>query len=194
MPCGRDVISRTSSPCTSSPCTWHSCRCAVCSLGFVPFCCPQFLSGDTMKPLLAALILFSSLSMFAADSKPNAAIIGRWVGGTWPLEGKMLDSDYSKAMTVTGVSNCAWSPDHVFVVCDQAIIAEGKPSRDLSVYAFDPESSTYHFYGLSPSGERPRTGEVTISADGARWEYQTTTDIKGCLLYTSDAADEEDSV
>lgn len=132
-----------------------------------------------MKPLVAALILFSSLCMFAADSKPTAAIIGRWVGGTWPLEGKMLDSDYSKAMTVTGVSNCAWSPDHVFVVCDQAITADGTPSRDLSVYAFDPESSTYHFYGLSPSGERPRTGDVTISADGARWEYQSTTDIKG---------------
>jgi hypothetical protein len=132
-----------------------------------------------MKPLLLALISCYSLSMLAADPKPTAGVLNRWVGGTWPLEGKMLDSDYSKAMTVTGVSNCAWSPDHVFVVCDQSIIADGKPSRDLSIYAFDPDNATFHFYGLSPSGERPRTGEVTITADGAHWEYLSNTEVKG---------------
>jgi hypothetical protein len=98
-----------------------------------------------MKAFLVTLILCTSLPTFAADNKPSADVLGRWVGGNWPLEGKMLDSDYSKAMMVRGVSNCSWSPDHVFVVCDQAIIADGKPSRDLSIFAFDPENGTYHF-------------------------------------------------
>ena len=132
-----------------------------------------------MKAFLITLILCTSLPIFAADNKPSADVLGRWVGGTWPLEGKMLDSDYSKAMTVTGVSNCAWSPDHVFVVCDQAIIADGKPSRDLSIFAFDPETGTYHFFGLSPSGDRPRAGEVTITSEGTHWEYLTKTEIGG---------------
>ena len=132
-----------------------------------------------MKPFLAALILCCSLQLLAADGKPTADVLNRWVGGTWPLEGKMLDSDYSKAMTVTGVSNCAWSPDHIFIICDQSIVADGKPSRDLSVYVFDPESATYHFFGLSPTGERPRTSDLTISADGTHWEYLNKTEIKG---------------
>src|SRR5450631_2951026 len=85
-----------------------------------------------MKPLLLALISCYSLSMLAADPKPTAGVLNRWVGGTWPLEGKMLDSDYSKAMTVTGVSNCAWSPDRVFVVCDQSIVADGAHWEYLS--------------------------------------------------------------
>ena len=131
-----------------------------------------------MKTFLIALILCCSLPMFAAD-KPNGDVLGRWVGGTWPLEGKMLDSDYSKAMTVTGVSNCAWSPDHIFVVCDQSIMEEGKPSRELSVYVFDPESATFHFYGLSRTGGQPHTSDLTISADGNHWEYSGKNEIKG---------------
>jgi hypothetical protein len=114
-----------------------------------------------------------------ADTKPNGDVLGRCVGGKWPLDGKMLDTDYSKAMTVTGVSNCAWSPDHVFVVCDQSIMEESKPSRDLSVYVFDPETATFHFYGLSPTGDRPRTTDLTISPDGNHWEYSSKTEIKG---------------
>ena len=47
-------------------------------------------------------------------------MLGHWVAGKWPLEGKMLDTDYSEASTVAGVSSCAWSPDHVFMLCHQA--------------------------------------------------------------------------
>ncbi|HZD33478.1 MAG TPA: hypothetical protein VE779_17670, partial [Candidatus Angelobacter sp.] len=72
-----------------------------------------------MKLALAIAMLGSCLPLAAAD-KASAEVLGRWVGGKWPLEGKMLDTDYSKAITVTGVSNCGWSPDHIFMLCDQA--------------------------------------------------------------------------
>ncbi|HEX8894796.1 MAG TPA: hypothetical protein VF783_15815, partial [Terriglobales bacterium] len=103
-----------------------------------------------MKRVLPVLVLFSSLPLFAAD-KANADALNRWVGGKWPLEGKMLDTDYSKAVTVSGVSNCGWSPDHVFLICDQSLVEDGKPSRELSVYVYDPEKETFHFFGLSPA-------------------------------------------
>ena len=80
--------------------------------------------------------------------------------------------------TVSGVSTCQWSPDHVFVVCDQAITADGKPDRALSIYAFDPEKSTYHLFGMSPTGDRPRVTELTISPDQSRWEYLGKAEIK----------------
>ena len=131
-----------------------------------------------MKTLFAALILCTSLPLFAAD-KATADVLNRWIGGKWPLDGKMLDTDYSKAMTVTGVSNCGWSPDHIFMLCDQSINEEGKPSRELSVYVFDPENSTFHFYGLSPGGGRPHSTDLAISADGNHWVYSSENEIKG---------------
>ena len=131
-----------------------------------------------MKNVLAALVLCASLPLFAADSKPSADVLNRWVGGKWVGDAHFLDTDYSKAGTGGGVSNCAWSPDHIFVVCDQDVKDNGTAMRFLSIYAFDPKTSTYHFYGLSPDGGRPRSGDVDISADGAHWEYLTKTTIK----------------
>jgi hypothetical protein len=131
-----------------------------------------------MKTLLTALILCTSLPLCAAD-KATADALNRWVGGQWPLDGKMLDTDYSKAMTVTGVSNCGWSPDHIFMLCDQSTNEEGKQSRELSVYVFDPENSTFHFYGLSPSGGRPHSTDLAISPDGNHWVYSNENEIKG---------------
>ena len=118
-----------------------------------------------MKRVLSLLVLFCCLPSLAAD-KANADALNRWVGGKWPLEGKMLDTDYSKALTVTGVSTCGWSPDHVFMICDQSLLEEGKPSRELSVYAYDPEKETFHFYGMSPTGGRPHSTDLGISPDG----------------------------
>lgn len=131
-----------------------------------------------MKRVISILLLCSSLSLVAAD-KPNAEVLGRWVGGKWPLEGKMLDTEFSKAISVTGVSNCGWSPDRVFMICDQSLVVDGKPDRALSVYVFDPDNSTFHFYGLSPTGGAPHTSDVVISADGNHWEYQNNSEIKG---------------
>ena len=97
-----------------------------------------------MKLVISILLLCASLPLVATD-KPNADVLGRWVGGTWPLEGKMLDTEFSKALTVTGVSNCGWSPDHVFMICDQSLLEDGKPSRELSAYVFDPEKGRFIF-------------------------------------------------
>ena len=131
--------------------------------------------------LLARLLLALSLcavALFAADAKPSPDVLNRWVGGKWVGDAHFLDTDYSKAGTGGGVSTCAWSPDHIFVVCDQDVKDNGTSMRFLSIYAFDPKTSTYHFYGLSPDGDRPRTGDLSISADGTRWEYLTKTAIK----------------
>jgi len=131
-----------------------------------------------MKSVVAILLLCCSLPLMAAD-KANADVFSRWVGGKWPLEGKMLDTDFSTATSVTGVSNCGWSPDHVFLICDQSLVVDGKPDRALSIYAYDAEKSTFHFYGMSPKGNPPRSTDLDISADGNRWEYHNKTEIKG---------------
>jgi hypothetical protein len=127
---------------------------------------------------IALISLLLSGLAFAGPQTPEEPL-GRWVGGKWVGDGKMLDTDFSKAMPVSGVNNCAWSPDHVFVVCDQDISMNGKPDRALSIYAFDPEKKAYHMYGMSPAGERPRLTDLTISPDGNRWEYLGKAEISG---------------
>ena len=130
-----------------------------------------------MKTTVTVLILCCSLPAIAAASQ-TADVIDRWVGGKWTSDAHFYETEFSKASTGSSVTTCAWSPDHIFVVCDQDVTDNGATLRFLSVYAFDPKSSTCHFYGLSPEGDRPRTGDVDISADGARWEYVTRTQIK----------------
>jgi len=128
--------------------------------------------------LIVMLCLLSSTLMAAENPKPSADALGRWVGGKWVGEAKLTDTNYSTSMAVSGVNTCQWSPDHVFVVCDQAITADGKPDRALSIYAFDPEKSAYHLFGISPKGDRPHVTEVTISPDQSRWEYLGKAEIK----------------
>ena len=128
-----------------------------------------------MKSLLVLCILTSAL--VAAD-KPTADVLNRWVGGRWVSDAHFVDTEYSKARTGSSVTTCAWSPEHVFVVCDQAVTDAGEAQAFLSIYAFDPKTSTYHFFGLSPEGGSARLGDVTISNDGAHWEYLMKTEIK----------------
>jgi hypothetical protein len=132
--------------------------------------------------LMFALCLLSCLALAVDTPKPGADVLGRWVGGKWVGEGKLVDSDYSKAMAVGGVTNCAWSPDHIFVICDQNNTIDGKGSRDLSVYSFDPEKAAYEMFGVTLGGGKPRVTELTISADHNRWEYLGNAEISGIAV------------
>jgi len=133
-----------------------------------------------MRSLLAVMLacIVSVATAQKSSDKSGADVIGRWVGGKWVGDAHSVDTEYSKAGSGGGVSTCAWSPDHIFVVCDQDVEDNGKKMRFLSVYAFDPENSSYHFYGMSPEGGRPRAGDVAVTENGAHWEYLTKTTIK----------------
>jgi len=65
------------------------------------------------------------------------------------------------------------------MVCDQANTIAGKPERDFSVYAFDPEKAEYRMFGMSPGGGSARVTELTISPDHNHWEYLGKTEISG---------------
>ena len=132
-----------------------------------------------LRKLIIIVGLLCPLAAAADAAKPTGDALSRWVGGKWIGDGKMFDSDYSKAMTVLGVTNCGWSPDHIFVICDQNNTIDGKTRRDLSVYAFDPEKGTYQLFGMSPGEKQTRMTELTISQDHNRWEYLGKSDLSG---------------
>jgi hypothetical protein len=134
-----------------------------------------------MKFLARILLLLciGSFAMFAADTKPGADALNRWVGGKWVGSGQFVDSDFSKANRASAITNCAWSPDHIFVICDQDITFGGAPKRDLSIYAFDAKAGRFYFYGISLGQEEPRSTALDITDNGARWTYSSTDNIKG---------------
>ena len=125
------------------------------------------------------LLLACCLPMAAADTTLNADILNRWVGGKWVGEGQFVDSAYSKANKASATTTCVWSPDHVFVTCDQDINFGGTPMRDLSVYSFASKTGKFYFYGISLGEETPRHTALDISDNGDRWLYTSTNDIQG---------------
>ncbi len=125
------------------------------------------------------VLMLCPITLLAADASPGPEVLNRWVGGKWVGSGQFVDSDYSKANKASATTTCAWSPDHVFVVCDQDINFGGTPMRDLSVYAFDKKTERFYFYGISLGQEKPRSPGLEITQNGDRWTYQSTQDIKG---------------
>ena len=96
--------------------------------------------------LTFALCFLGCLLPAAETPKPTADVLGRWVGGKWIGDGKLVDTDYSKAMAVSGVTNCAWSPDHIFVVCDQNNTIAGRRS---AIFRFTPSIRRRRTIGCS---------------------------------------------
>jgi len=132
-------------------------------------------------PLLVRLFLVIAcgLPLSAAETPLNADTLNRWVGGKWVGDGQFVDSAYSKANKSSAVTKCAWSPDHIFVICDQDINFGGMPLRELSIYTFAPKTGKFYFYGVSFGEETPRHTALNITDSGDRWVYSNTNDIQG---------------
>jgi hypothetical protein len=133
-----------------------------------------------MKQLFRLLFLVGfSLSLWAANSAASADVLNRWVGGKWTGSGQFIDTAYSQANKASGVTRCAWSPDHIFVICDQDNVFAGTRSRDLSIYSFAPKDSKYYFYGISLGVEKARNIGLDITDNGERWVYLSTNEVNG---------------
>ena len=80
------------------------------------------------------------------------------------------DSAYSKAGPNSAQTNCNWSPNHGFLVCDQIVhLPDGATQNDLSIYTYNETDHSYAFYGLFQNNSRVRTPKLTI--EDKRWSY-----------------------
>ena len=133
-----------------------------------------------MKPFTRLLLVMAcSLALMAADTTPPADRLNRWVGGKWVSTGQFFDTAYSQAKKTSAVTKCAWSPDRIFVICDQDIDFGGTPLRDLSIYTFAPKTNKFYLYGVSLGEETPRHTALDVAENGELWVYSNTTEIKG---------------
>ncbi len=101
------------------------------------------------------------------------------MGGKRVGSGQLVESDFSETNKSSAVTTCVWSPDHIFVICDQDVNLGGTPMRDLSIYAFAPKTNKFYFYGVSLGQEDPRNTALDICEHADHWVYSSSNDIKG---------------
>jgi hypothetical protein len=104
------------------------------------------------------------LSAQTPDSaKPLAAFVGHWEGG-----GKFNTTAMSTAGSVTSKTDCAWSAQGHYLVCEQTLTDEKGTHQQLTVYTPSDEGSDFTYYTITGSGA-PFTGKVKI--EGNVWTY-----------------------
>jgi hypothetical protein len=71
---------------------------------------------------------------------------------------------------VSALSNCAWTPEHGGVVCEQIITGlAGGARHALNLYTFDATEKRYVYYGLPRPGEA--MAPVPLGIEGRVWTY-----------------------
>ena len=103
-------------------------------------------AGVILIPLRAAAAPVDTLDRFA---------------GTWHSQGTFVDSPYQKAGSASGTTTCAWSNDHVFMICQQISSLNGMHDSDVAIFTYDDGSKSYRFYSVRPGG----TDSVAITVD-----------------------------
>ena len=97
------------------------------------------------------------------------AFVGKWNG-----KGELVNSAYSKAQTVSAETDCNWSANHGFLICDQTVHLTDGNQNDLSVYTYNEKDHSYAFFGHSRNDSQVRTPKLTI--EGNFWTYFTEFD------------------
>ena len=112
--------------------------------------------------------------------KPTADVLGRWVGGKWVGEGKLVDSDYSKAMAVGwGDQLRVVSRPHLRGLRPEQYGRWKGDTRPFRLLLLDPEKAASSNVRDHAGWRKAAGTELTISADHNRWEYLGDAEIAG---------------
>jgi hypothetical protein len=95
--------------------------------------------------------------------------------GTWQSQGTFVDGPYSKAGPATATTTCAWSNNHVFMICQQSVQMNGVNDDDLGIYTYDQAGSVYRFYNVHAN----RTTSTNVTVDGSTIAYPYSFTDKG---------------
>lgn len=120
-----------------------------------------------VKPLLYLLIVAASSSLGMAQTgdaaKTDAAKnLGAYLG-KWQSEATR------GAEKITAMLECRWSPQGVFLICEQSIKMAGGDRRQLTIYSYNSKDSTYSYVTIAEPGAKPTSGKVEIK--GSVWTY-----------------------
>ena len=123
----------------------------------------------SLSCLLMFLFLCSPASAQADDSTKK---LGAFVG-KWKTEGAFTGSDNK----VTSTLECRWSPQGVFLICDQAVSMAGAIHHQLTAYSYNSKDGNYSYTTVADPGARPTSGTVEIK--GNIWTYTSSFENNG---------------
>ncbi len=108
-----------------------------------------------------------------AQGEDPAKKLGIFVG-KWNTEATFTGSDNK----VTSNLECRWSPQGVYLVCEQRVkMAGAADHRQLTVYSYNAKEGNYSYITISDPGARPSTG--TIEINGYVWVYSSSFEANG---------------
>ena len=117
----------------------------------------------TSTSLAAACMVFAaspsvpSLArpLLAQDARALSAIVGEWQSDT--------------TAGTSARSNCAWTPNHGGVVCEQIVTGPAGEQRTINLYTVDHANKRYVYYGLARPGSA--IAPVALTIEGKIWTY-----------------------
>ena len=123
------------------------------------------------------IALFATLLASFAPAGAGAAGLDELnrFAGTWDAPGTLLTTPYSTAAHADAVNTCGWSQDHIFMICQQSLAIDGKPSHVISIYTYDETANAYHFFNVHRNG----AASTTIAVAGDTITYTDSFKDKG---------------
>lgn len=125
-----------------------------------------------MRPLLLTLFL-SSMASAQTSATPQAlsAFLGHWEGS-----GTFTASPMSSPGTVSSKTDCVWSPQGHYLICEQTITDDKGTHQQLTAYTSSEDAGAFSYYTIAGSVS-PFSGKVKI--DGNVWTYDNSFDQDG---------------
>lgn len=121
--------------------------------------------------LLLTACAMPALAQSTDAGKPLAVFVGHWEGG-----GKFNATAMSAAGAISSKTDCAWSSQGHYLVCEQTITDEKGTHQQLTVYTPSEEGGDFTYYTITGSAA-PFTGRVKI--EGNTWTYDNHFDQDG---------------
>ena len=117
-------------------------------------------------------LAFAVLAGSSENTKTD--LLGAYLGH-WESAGKFAATKYSKPHTVNSSLDCNWSPQGVYLVCEQLIHDDDGQHTQLTIYAPNAEDGNFTFYTFNKPGQKPYIGSLKI--EGSVWTYGPTPDV-----------------
>lgn len=126
-----------------------------------------------MRFLPVAVLAFCLPALAQTAERPQAlaTFVGHWEGG-----GTFQNTPFSEEGSITSKTDCAWSPQGHYLVCEQTLTDPKGTHQQLTVYTADAESGGYTYYTMTEA-QKPFTGQVKI--EGNTWTYDNSFEKDG---------------
>jgi hypothetical protein len=119
-----------------------------------------------MKLALYLLTIVSCGSLTVAQAEDPVKKLGAFLG-TWQTAGTFTGSDNKISSTL----ECRWSPQGIFLVCDQLVNLPGGDHHQFTAYSYNSKDNSYSYVTIPDPGGKPNSGKIEIK--GNLWTYSS---------------------